>query len=164
VTSTSPSNRRSIRSVFIAALLRVLAVWILGAFVVLAGTAKFAPGFVQAAAWITAISGIVSVLALLPGILIGSDSVAPSNRPVVFMVACLAAMTIRIVGTVALLVVCGYQMHIPLQALALFVCGWYLLLTAVEIIWLAKGSSQFNTQAATFSMVDSPAVSHTTIN
>ena len=47
-------------------------------------------------------------------------------------------MIIRAVGTVALLVLCRYQMGLPVETIVLFVCGWYIALTAFEVYWLAQ--------------------------
>ncbi|MGI9474946.1 MAG: hypothetical protein ACR2NZ_25670, partial [Rubripirellula sp.] len=67
-----------------------------------------------------------------------------STRTMQFIVACVAAMAIRVAGTVALLVACRYQMGLPLQTMAFLVCGWYVVLTSVEITWLAKGASSLD--------------------
>ena len=128
--------------------------------VLAAAISQLWPELLWSALWISFASGVVSLFALLPGILIGGEAKSPASRANVFMVGCVAAMAIRVTGTVALLVTCGYQMHFPLQTLAIFVCGWYVLLTALEIVWLAKASSQFDSQPLTAS-VDPTGVTHT---
>ena len=116
------------------------------------------PGLVWPNLTIAGISGLISVFALIPGMSLGeqpSRQVSSSNgsprgpastRTMLFIVASVAAMAIRFLGTVALLVACRYHLGLPLQTLAFLVCGWYVVLTSVEITWLAKGASMLDSK------------------
>ena len=53
----------------------------------------------------------------------------------------MASVLIRLFGTVALFLACRYQMATPIEKLAAMVLGWYVLLTFVEILMLARGLS-----------------------
>jgi hypothetical protein len=53
-----------------------------------------------------------------------------------------ASVLIRVCGTVALFLACRYQMATPIEKLAAMVLGWYVLLTFVEILVLARGLSR----------------------
>ncbi|MCG8652073.1 MAG: hypothetical protein MI861_19700 [Pirellulales bacterium] len=86
--------------------------------------------------------GVISVLALLPGLLMGVEVKSTGGRAMTFMVACLAAMMIRMLGTVALLVACRYQMSLPTIMMVALVCGTYVFLTAVEIHLLVRSASK----------------------
>ncbi|MFK8110977.1 MAG: hypothetical protein AB8B91_02180 [Rubripirellula sp.] len=140
-------------------LTRVLLAWMLAGISLTACVSRLAPELLQASMVISITSGLISAIALLPGLLLSRDATTRRSQAGVFMVACVAAMTIRTTGTVALLVACGYQMVIPLQTLAFFVCGWYVLLTSIEIIWLAKGASRFDQHPVTHAS-ESSSVSH----
>ena len=90
-------------------------------------------------------SGVVSFVALLPGVILGAPTSGLANRAGVFMVACAAAMALRVMGTVALFVVCRYQMGLSLETLAIHVCSWYAFLTAIQVRLLAKSAAAFDT-------------------
>jgi hypothetical protein len=53
-------------------------------------------------------------------------------------------MGIRALGTVALFLLCRYQMGLSLHTLAMFVCGWYALLTSIEVALLAHNAKSLS--------------------
>ena len=90
-------------------------------------------------------SGLISVVALLPGLILDAPTSNPANRAGVFLVACAAAMALRVMGTVALFVVCRYHMGLSLEILAIHVCSWYAFLTAIQVRFLARSAAAFDT-------------------
>jgi hypothetical protein len=74
------------------------------------------------------------------------------------MVGAVAAMIIRVIGTVALLVVCRYEMVLPLETIVLFVCGWYLVLTGLEVHWLSGQAKNLNADTSASSPVAQDAL------
>lgn len=101
------------------------------------------------------LSGVVSVIALLPGMMLPAvrPSAATGTAAGLFMVGCTAAMAIRAVGTVALVVVCRYKLAADstlgfsggmeggtlLQTASLVIGLLYVATTIVEVQRLAKG-------------------------
>ena len=49
-----------------------------------------------------------------------------------------AGVMIRLLGTVALFLTCRYQMATPTEAVAAMTIGWYVLLTFVEVLVMAR--------------------------
>lgn len=86
-------------------------------------------------------SGLISLVALLPGCLLRHPAAGVQLRAGLFLIGSVVAMAIRFGGTVALFVACRYQFGSSTEALAVLVCGWYVLLTSAEIFLLARGSS-----------------------
>lgn len=84
---------------------------------------------------------IISTGALLPGLKLSQSENAKATPTDHYLRTIVAAMTIRVLGTVALLLVCRYEMGVPLQATALFVCGWYIVLTSIEVSLLARAAN-----------------------
>jgi len=88
----------------------------------------------------------ISAVALLPGLmkLDDTNSENPIDRQLqtagALVTTIYAAMAIRVTGTVALFLLCRYQMDLPIQTIALFVCGWYALLTSAEVSLLARAA------------------------
>lgn len=89
-------------------------------------------------------SGAVACLALIPGLLIQfaiptgeakSRSLEPWGR---LIVALSLGITIRSVGTVALFLTYRYQLASSTEMIAAMVLGWYVFLTSIEVIVLAR--------------------------
>lgn len=151
-----PLDTQTIRGLFASVLRRVLLTWIMLAAVITLAIGWLAPELTWPSLTIAGMSGLISIIALVPGISLGDRSAARagsadaakmapnSTRTLLFIVGSVAAMAIRVAGTVALLVACRYQMGLPLQTMAFLVCGWYVVLTSVEITWLAKGASSID--------------------
>lgn len=103
--------------------------------------------------FIAVMSGLISVSALIPGMTLAMPPFPVESklsrqqriqRSSLFLVGVQATMIIRALGTVALLVLCRYQMGLPVETIVLFVCGWYIALTAFEVFWLAKEAAALN--------------------
>lgn len=97
--------------------------------------------------FIAVMSGLISICALIPGMTLASPKYPAESelsrqqriqRSGLFLVGIQATMIIRVIGTVALLALCRYQMGLPVETIVLFVCGWYIALTAFEVFWLAR--------------------------
>lgn len=137
--ASATTDDSSIAVIFVAALRRLVVGWSLLLALSLLVTALVDPALLVTAASIGVASGAISVLALAPGIWLGGRGGLVAARPDSLIAAIVAAMAIRITGTVALLVLCRYQMGLPLTTIAAMVCGWYLLLTSLEVALLARG-------------------------
>ena len=155
--SHSPSHLtpESPRDIFAAALRRTVTTSVAvlgGASVVLAWVA---PAQVTATIWIGVASMVISAAALTPGMMIRTPgiSVAGGKRTQVtaqlFLIGVTVAMGVRFAGTVALFVMCRYQFGLNQQNIALHVCGWYVLLTSLEIFFLARGASAIHSMVQT---------------
>ena len=85
-------------------------------------------------------SGMIAVVSLIPGLIIEfSLREAHSNEgPRDYTPAVLAGILIRLLGTVALFLLCRYQMAPSADTIAGWILGWYILLTATEVVVLAK--------------------------
>jgi hypothetical protein len=97
--------------------------------------------------FIAVMSGLISVCALIPGMTLATPQFPIESRlsrrqriqrSGLFLIGVQATMIIRVIGTVALLVLCRYQVEQPVETIVFFVCGWYIALTAFEVFWLAK--------------------------
>ena len=143
----------SIRGLFGKVTSRMLLVW--------AALAVFSSVIVYFAAFdlfwpttfIAVMSGLISVCALIPGMTLTTPQFPVESklsrqqriqRSGLFLVGVQATMIIRVIGTVALLVLCRYQVEQPVETIVLFVCGWYIALTAFEVFWLAKKATALN--------------------
>ncbi len=132
-------------SVFAHALAVVLAAWIVGAALLMATQAWYAPQHFAAVGMVTAFSGLVAVVALLPGLLVaGWSTASPRGRAENdYSTPLMASVILRLVGTVALFLLCRYQMAAADELIAAVVVGWYVFLTIVEVTALARRLPQF---------------------
>ena len=96
-------------------------------------------------------SGVIACLALLPGILI--QVATPSGRPESpetlstelggrLIVAVAMGIAIRSTGTVALFLTYRYQLASSTEMIAAMALGWYVFLTSIEVIVLARSLPQ----------------------
>ena len=81
-------------------------------------------------------SGLIAVIAMMPGFLIEQRGL-DQKEPVTLTIGFFAAFFIRLVCTVALVAVCGYQFRALTEQIAGMVIAWYVLLTTVEVSTLA---------------------------
>jgi hypothetical protein len=136
------------RSIYRSALRLVFGVWLvtgLGLHVVLAGLRS---GLLGWSMYIWLASGLVAALALAPGCRWPKRSQAGPD-PGDLLLAVIASIGIRFGGTVALFGLCRYHDGLSAEATAAFVCGWYLLLTCVEVAAVAKQMSALPLLAST---------------
>ena len=152
-TETQTVEVVSIRSLFGKVTSRMLLVW-----AVLTGFSSVAVYFSATdlfwpTTFIAVMSGLISICALIPGMTLASPQFPVESklsrqqriqRSGLFLVGVQATMIIRVIGTVALLALCRYQMGLPVETIVLFVCGWYIALTAFEVFWLAKKATVLN--------------------
>ncbi len=165
-TETHPAEAVSIRSLFGKVTSRMLLVWaILAAFssvvVYFSATDLLWP-----TSFIAVMSGLISICALIPGMTLATPQFPVESklsrqhriqRSGLFLVGVQATMIIRVIGTVALLALCRYQMGLPVETIVLFVCGWYIALTGFEVLWLAKKASALNAVTAEVPLAASDA-------
>ena len=96
-----------------------------------------APAFVAESLIVSVASVLISGLAIMPGL--ASDRRARGTDGWNgFVAGCFGAMAIRMAGTIALLVMCRYQMRATDQLLALMIGGNYVVLTVAEVYHLAQ--------------------------
>ena len=161
------NERVSIRGLFGRVMTRVLLAWMGLTVISLLAVLALAPELTWPTTMIAVLSGVISICALIPGMSLGTPEMMVEcqlsrhqriKRSGLFMVGALAAMIIRVVGTVALLVVCRYQMGLPLETIVFFVCGWYVALTAVEVFWLARNATVLDAVAPELPLAASDAL------
>lgn len=104
-------------------------------------------------ALIALMSGLISICALIPGMTLATPQFPAESklsrqqrihRSGLFLIGATATMIIRVIGTVALLVLCRYQLAVPVDTIVLNVCGWYIALTACEVFWLAREATSLD--------------------
>ncbi|MGB7327355.1 MAG: hypothetical protein WBD31_20940 [Rubripirellula sp.] len=139
--------------IFADALRRVILTWLVAVSLGCVFQAWLAPQYMTLMTTVSLGSGIVCVFAMLPGILLQQPesanlSLSRGSRVAVtaqlFMIGSVAAMAIRFTGTVALFVACRYQFGLSEKTIAIFVCLWYVLLTSLEIFFLARGAASID--------------------
>ena len=157
----------SIRGLFGRVMTRVLLAWIALTVFSLLAVRILAPELIWPGGMIAVVSGVISVCALIPGMSLGTAEMVVEcqlsrqqriKRSLLFMVGAVAAMIIRVIGTVALLVVCRYEMVLPLETIVLFVCGWCLVLTGLEVHWLSGQAKNLNADTSASSPVAQDAL------
>jgi hypothetical protein len=116
----------------------MVGVWLIGGFGLHLTLAGLRTDLLHWSIFIWLASGLIGALALAPGCLWPKPSEA-DRHPSELLVGVIASMGIRFVGTVALFGLCRYHDGLSAEATATFVCGWYALLTGVEVAALAKG-------------------------
>lgn len=116
--------------------------------------------------FIAVMSGLISIAALIPGMTLGTPQFPAESklsreqriqRSGLFLVGVQATMIIRVIGTVALLALCRYQMGVPVETIVLFVCGWYIALTAFEVFWLTRKAAALDAVASEVPLAASDA-------
>ena len=159
----------SVRGLFGRVMFKMLSIWVVLAFFSSIAVYYTAAEMIWPTTFIAAMSGLISICALIPGMALAAPPFPVESklsrrerieRSGLFLVGVLATMIIRAVGTVALLVLCRYQMGLPVETIVLFVCGWYIALTAFEVYWLAQKAAALDAVtsevplAATDALVD----------
>lgn len=155
---SQPAERRQLSEVFIRVTVATLLAWAI-VFAVVLGTVVAGQFWAMSGLSISMISlasAGLSVAAMVPGIVVGRavtmgqlpEEVAKnerrrraelSQRSQICLIGIGAAMTIRVVGTVALFGVCRYHFGEPPYEAAAFVIGWYVFLTSMEVFFLSRG-------------------------
>ena len=137
-------SERSIQRPFVHALIGVIAGWS-----VLSATLLFLVDHREAAIFtdtlvIAAASGAIACVSILPGILMQfvlprAEAPEPTAELWGRVTAALAAgMTIRLLGTVALFLTYRYHMASSAEMIAGMTLGWYVALTSIEVLVLAR--------------------------
>ena len=125
------------RRPYVICLIAVAAAWVLGFAVLMAmGGIGWLQLDDQLSVWVSVASGLVAVLASIPGWWIerrGDSHEDPSRVTVGFS----AGVFIRLLGTVALMAVCSYHMPAAKEQLAGMILAWYVYLTTIEVTTLA---------------------------
>ncbi|TWU55275.1 hypothetical protein [Rubripirellula reticaptiva] len=139
--------------IFANALWCVLAIWLVASSLACVIQAWLAPQLTTLMTTVSLGSGMVGVFAMLPGIFLQQpessiQNLSPGRRVAMtaqfFLIGSVAAMAIRFAGTVALFVACRYQFGLSEKTIAIFVCLWYVLLTSLEIFFLARGAASID--------------------
>lgn len=93
---------------------------------------------------ISVASVVIAISSVLPGLLMQFDLASDDSQSQVSQlwgcvtVALAAGMMIRVVGTVALFLTYRYHMASSSEMIAGMTLGWYVILTAIEVMVLAK--------------------------
>jgi hypothetical protein len=138
-----------IAGIFVASIRRIVIGWSLLFVLISAATYWLAPETLVVSMLIGLASGIVSVIALMPGANLTNSESKSAGDATAFVTTIQAAMAIRVTGTVALFLLGRYQLGHPPQTIAIFVCGWYVLLTSFEVVLLAQSSKSLTPESLT---------------
>ena len=151
IAATAPSETDPRRRFFVV-LRRILLGWGSGFVAVLALVAWLSPDLLMSTVLISLASGLIAVAALCP--IMGAndrrgESTLQTDRDTVqpgpsveLVAAFMIGIVVRLVGTVALFLLCRYQMVQHPEVIALLVGGWYVFLTSLEVVSLARPTTE----------------------
>ncbi len=145
----STESESTTREIFVLAIRRFAVAWLLLLAISSVATYLIAFEAFGASLVIAIASGFVSLVAMLPGLMIErrmDEKTAETNS---LISSIFAAMGIRVTGTVALFLLCRYEMGLPQQTIAFFVCGWYVLLTSIEVSLLVLSVHSLSVKSLT---------------
>ena len=134
VKSQGTTRAARLDPVFVHALKRVSAAWLIAACVVVSAQALIAPEHLAVVSVVSLASILVAALALMPGLLADSQKSSQGDYSAPLM----ASVLLRLVGTVALFLLCRYHLAANDDLLAGIVIGWYVFLTVVEVVALVR--------------------------
>lgn len=138
-TSISEQDLSRFDSVFTRAL-RVTAVgWLFAATLSVICQALIARQYLATVMVIAVASGVVATIALVPGLVAGRGT-SRRDHSTTLMVS----VILRLTGTVALFLLCRYQLAASDELIAGYVIGWYVFLTVIEITTLARRLSEID--------------------
>lgn len=152
---TNKPNATTASEIFAGAMARTALVSIAILGVVCVIVACIAPSQLIATVSISLASMFISAAALAPGMMfrvpgtVGKPNSTEKLNSQLLLLGVTIAMGVRFAGTVALFVVCRYQFGLTEGAVALHVCGWYAMLTSLEIFFLALGASAIDSVVQT---------------
>ena len=120
-----------------------LAAWIVFGLVVVGVVMSCWPGLFVEAVVISVASGATAMVSLVPGFVpqirsVDGQTGQDTNGRQNYINCVFSGMILRLVATVALFVLCRYQMAASDQWIAGMIISWYAVLTAVEVIVLAR--------------------------
>ena len=167
------SSNGSPARVFTTALAGVVVAWTLFAALLIGLVAAMQTQLLKETVVITLLSGLIGAASMIPGLvgewmpLMDPSSLAPktaqdTNGKHSYIGPLFGGMILRLIATVALFVMCRYQMAAPLQWIAAMTIGWYVVLTTTEVILLSRGMPQADTLGAIASTAVAPAVASVT--
>ena len=136
-----PESDRPLDGIFVGVLPFVIATCVIVAACVAVVQAVYAPEWVTSSLAIAAMSGLISIVALVPGVILQRTSGPGIPAALVMMQAAIWATAIRVIGTVALTALCQYHMGDLAQPSVFLILGYYVILTTAEVTLIARRSS-----------------------
>ena len=141
---THPTTERAVQRSFVHGLIGVIAGWSFVSVILLIAIDHRNAAILTDAVAIAAASGVIACVSILPGMLM--QFVVPRGQAADqttelwgHVTAALAAgMMIRLLGTVALFLTYRYHMASSTEMIAGMTIGWYVFLTSIEVLVLAK--------------------------
>lgn len=145
--------------VFTAALGLVVLAWAVFATALVSLIAWLDVGLLREAIVISLLNGLIAVISFAPGLVrewlpyldpaeharkIAQDANGKDN----YIGSLFGGMILRLIATVALFVLCRYQMAAPLHWIAAMIIGWYVVMTTTEVFILAKRLPRTDTLGA----------------
>ena len=115
--------------VFASAARTVMLAWAIGSVIFVGAIYLTSSNTTSTATLVSVASGIVSLMALIPGLV--------HHQPNDYSGPLLASVMLRIIGTVALFALCRYQMAASAESIAAMCLGWYIYLTVIGVGLLA---------------------------
>ena len=124
--------------------MQLAAVWFVVAAALMVLVMATTPNHFKVSLVITVISGMIAMLSLAPGVIgewsgqtdakTNSDSYVRQN----YLGPLFGGIVLRLVATVALFVLCRYQMADSIHWIASLTIGWYVVLTTTEVVLLVR--------------------------
>ncbi len=127
--------------IFHRALLAAITAWFVGLGVSEAAIYIIATEHFGLATIIAVCSGGIAILAMVPGVLLERAASRPTAG---YFTVLMASIVLRLIGTVALFVLCRYHMANSLEIAAILTIVWYVYLSTVEVVVLAKQLSRLD--------------------
>ena len=127
--------------ILLAPLPVLLAVWATVSIVTALFYGNYRPELFQPALGIAIASGVISVAAVLPGLIMCQWMASKCSSSMLVIQAGMWAMGIRVLGTVALTALCHYHMGETTRELVVLIGGFYFLLTTAEVAIIARRTS-----------------------
>ncbi|NND99036.1 MAG: hypothetical protein HKN47_17100 [Pirellulaceae bacterium] len=118
--------------------------WVLLGTLLVGAVALLGPEHFAEVVVITVASGLIAIGSLLPGLLTqrwreNTAKLRSNRRPNPnYASALMLGVLLRLIATVALFVMCRYQMAAPVAWIAALTIFWYVVLTSVEVACLAR--------------------------
>ncbi|QDT13241.1 hypothetical protein [Planctomycetes bacterium K23_9] len=154
--------------VFTGALVVSGMVWVALSLILILAVTVFAVEFVRQTVLVTVLSGIVAAVSLMPGLvsewtpqLASNRTVSASTKKQNYLGPVFGGIILRMVATVALFVMCRYQFAESVNWIAALTIGWYVVLTCVEVTWLARKLPQLDATSTVAPLIVSGLVPNT---
>lgn len=144
MTSKHLTFSKAIRGPFTFTAIGVSIAWVVGCVVLLSVASLFSGDFVSDTILISVLSGLIALASLTFGMVREWVAILePKDRQDTkvkkdYIVPLFGGMILRLIATVALFIICSYQVAGSVEWIALVTIGWYVFLTTIEVVLLSS--------------------------